>query len=80
MAELLDGLQDKTTMLRGISKMFLFHYSRKRCKRAQPAMKIVSSLGDRIIDSESSPEHLGPGSPGDSENWIIWGTVAGCAE
>ncbi|KAM1001673.1 hypothetical protein FF1_008159 [Malus domestica] len=67
MAELLYGLQDKTTMLRGISKMFLFRYRRKRCKRAQPAMKIVFSLGDRVIDSESSPKHLGPGSPSDSE-------------
>ncbi|KAM1449504.1 hypothetical protein EV1_008220 [Malus domestica] len=63
MAELLYGLQDKTTMLRAISKM----YRRKRCKRVQPAMKIVSSLGDRAIDSESSPEHLGPRSPSDSE-------------
>ncbi|KAM1169571.1 hypothetical protein TB2_030875 [Malus domestica] len=63
MAELLDGLQDKTSMLRGRSKM----YRRKRRKRAQPVMKIVSSLGDSVIDSESSPEHLGLGSPSNSE-------------
>ncbi|XP_050139336.1 uncharacterized protein LOC126615549 isoform X1 [Malus sylvestris] len=63
MAELLDGLQDKTSMLRGRSKM----YRRKRRKRAQPVMKIVSSLGDRVVDSESSPEHLGLGSPSNSE-------------
>ncbi|RXI02614.1 hypothetical protein DVH24_002692 [Malus domestica] len=63
MAELLDGLQDKTSMLRGRSKM----YRRKRRKRAQPDMKIVSSLGDSVIDSESSPEHLGLGSPSNSE-------------
>ncbi|XP_048442825.1 uncharacterized protein LOC125478581 [Pyrus x bretschneideri] len=63
MAELLYGLQDKTTMLREISKM----YHRKRCKTVQPSMKMVSSLGDRVIDSESSPEHLGSGSPSDSE-------------
>lgn len=63
MAELLDGLQDKTTMLRGRSKM----YRRKRRKKAQPVMKIISSLGDRVIDSESSPEHLGLGSPSNSE-------------
>ncbi|CAB4281533.1 unnamed protein product [Prunus armeniaca] len=63
MAELLDGLQDKTTMARGSSKM----YSRKRCKRGQPVVKRVPPLGDRLIDSESSPEHLGPESPSDSE-------------
>lgn len=30
-------------------------------------MKRVPPLGDRLIDSESSPEHLGPESPSDSE-------------
>ncbi|CAL9023888.1 unnamed protein product [Prunus brigantina] len=63
MAELLDGLQDKTTMARGSSKM----YSRKRCKRGQPVVKRVPPLGDRLIDSESFLEHLGPESPSDSE-------------
>ncbi|BBH10374.1 multidrug resistance-associated protein 9 [Prunus dulcis] len=67
MAELLDGLQDKTTVARGSSKMCLLQYSRKICKRRQPVLKRVPRLGDRLIDSESSPEHLGPESPSDSE-------------
>ncbi|KAK9945540.1 hypothetical protein M0R45_011051 [Rubus argutus] len=63
MAELLYGLQDKMTMLRGSSKK----YSRKRRKREQPVVKCVSPLGDGIIDSESSPEHFSHGLLSDSK-------------
>ncbi|XP_050363974.1 uncharacterized protein LOC126782720 isoform X3 [Argentina anserina] len=55
MAELLDGLQDKATILRGHSRK----YARKRRKREEPIVKYESPLEDRIIDSESSPERLG---------------------
>nr|XP_011458705.1 PREDICTED: uncharacterized protein LOC101298274 isoform X2 [Fragaria vesca subsp. vesca] len=61
MAELLDGLQDKTTILRGHSRK----YARKRRKREQPVVKCLSPLRDGTIDSESSPEHLGHGLSSD---------------
>ncbi|KAM5563980.1 hypothetical protein ABKV19_018542 [Rosa sericea] len=61
MAELLDGLQDKTTIWRKSSSK----HSRKRRKREQPVVKCASPLGDGTIDIESSPEHLGHGLPSD---------------
>ncbi|XP_062018677.1 uncharacterized protein LOC133735281 isoform X5 [Rosa rugosa] len=61
MAELLDGLQDKTTIWRKSSRK----HSRKRRKREQPVVKCASPLGDGTIDIESSPEHLGHGLPSD---------------
>ncbi|PRQ26315.1 hypothetical protein RchiOBHm_Chr6g0293271 [Rosa chinensis] len=61
MAELLDGLQDKTTIWRKSSRK----HSRKRRKKEQPVVKCASPLGDGTFDIESSPEHLGHGLPSD---------------
>ncbi|XP_062178319.1 uncharacterized protein LOC133883119 isoform X2 [Alnus glutinosa] len=64
MAELLDGLQDRASLLKGVSKMC----SRTRSKRGQiVAKRSVSPLGDRTVDSEDSPESMGSGSSSEDE-------------
>ncbi|XP_059438934.1 uncharacterized protein LOC132171589 isoform X2 [Corylus avellana] len=64
MAELLDGLQDRASLPKGVSKMC----SRTRSKRGQiVAKRSVSSLGDRTVESEDSPESMGSGSSSEDE-------------
>ncbi|KAM4086621.1 hypothetical protein ACJW30_10G116300 [Castanea mollissima] len=59
MAELLDGLQDRASLQKGVSKKC----SRTKAKRVQiVAKKIISPLGDRTVDREDSSESMGSGS------------------
>ncbi|XP_048317748.2 uncharacterized protein LOC107426307 isoform X2 [Ziziphus jujuba] len=62
-AELLDGLQDKTILLRGNRKMC----RKTRGKRAHLIVKKTTSLGDRTFSNEDSPELMGSGSSSDDE-------------
>ncbi|KAK9983793.1 hypothetical protein SO802_033318 [Lithocarpus litseifolius] len=59
MAELLDGLQDRASLQKGVSKKC----SRTKAKRVQiVAKKIISPLGDGTVDREDSSESMGSGS------------------
>ncbi|KAF3436414.1 hypothetical protein FNV43_RR23506 [Rhamnella rubrinervis] len=64
MAELLDGLQDKTSLLRRNFKTC----SKTRGGRVHMVvMKSISPLGNRVVTSEDSPELTGSGSSSDDE-------------
>ena len=97
MAELLDGLQDRASLPKGVSKMVccllgprtcffflqslyipsliwhLLQCSRTRSKRGQiVAKRSVSSLGDRTVESEDSPESMGSGSSSEDEVSVMF--------
>ncbi|KAJ0111051.1 hypothetical protein Patl1_01047 [Pistacia atlantica] len=62
-AELLDGLQDRTSLLKGNSKT----YSRSRGEKIQVVKKSKSPLEDRAIITEDLPERMS-GSSDDEAN------------
>ncbi|KAL5859071.1 hypothetical protein ACOSQ3_000364 [Xanthoceras sorbifolium] len=63
MADLLDGLQDNSSLLRRNSKM----YTSTTKKKVQAVEKSISLLGDRTIDSEDLPEFVDSRSSSDDE-------------
>ncbi|KAL5858781.1 hypothetical protein ACOSQ4_000077 [Xanthoceras sorbifolium] len=63
MADLLDGLQDNSSLLRRNSKM----YTSATKKKVQAVEKRISLLGDRTIDSEDLPEFVDSRSSSDDE-------------
>ncbi|KAH7578391.1 hypothetical protein JRO89_XS01G0375900 [Xanthoceras sorbifolium] len=63
MADLLDGLQDNSSLLRRNSKMD----TSTTKKKVQAVEKSISLLGDRTIDSEDLPEFVDSRSSSDDE-------------